>query len=89
MPELAPQEVADPASDQIRTRPARPTARDTEPKSDHSHDVHGNGGKNTHNHANKERTAFHHDHGRRTNSPKNLPEDKQSDQKVGGDFLER
>src|SRR5881398_2523058 len=59
MPELALQDVADPASDQIRTGSARPPARDAEPESDHGHDVHGNGGKDTHNQANNERTAFH------------------------------
>jgi len=51
VPELALQEVADPASDQIRTGSARPPARDAEPESDHGHDVHGNGGKDTHNQA--------------------------------------
>src|SRR4029077_16439621 len=57
--ELAQQEVADPASDQIRAGSARPTASDAEPESHHCHDVHGNGGKDTHNQANNERTAFH------------------------------
>ncbi len=59
MPELAPQEIADPASDQIRTGSARPPAGDGEPESDHGHDVHGDGGKDTHNQAINERTAFH------------------------------
>jgi len=59
MPELAPQELADPAPDQIRTGSARPPARDAEPESDHGQDVHGNRGKDTHNQANNERTAFH------------------------------
>jgi len=59
VPELASQEVADPASDQIRTGSARPTAGDAEPESDHRHDVHGNGGKDTYNRANNERAAFY------------------------------
>src|SRR4029453_17903575 len=59
VPELALQEVAHPASDQIRTGSARPPARDAEPESHHRHDVHGNGGKDTHNQANNESTAFH------------------------------
>jgi hypothetical protein len=50
--ELALQEVADPASYQIRTGSARPAARDAESESHHRHDVHGNGGKDTHNQAN-------------------------------------
>ena len=57
MPKLALQEVADPASDQIRTGSARPPARDAEPESHHRHEVHGNGGKDTHNQANNEHTA--------------------------------
>src|SRR5262249_56920275 len=57
--ELAPQEVADPASDQIRTGSARPRAGDAEPECDHGHDVHGDGGKDTHNQAAYERAAFH------------------------------
>ena len=36
-----------------------PGARDAEPESDHGHDVHGDGGKDTHNQAKNERTAFH------------------------------
>src|SRR5215831_10012375 len=59
MPEFALQEVADPASDQIRTGSARTPARDAEPESHHSHDVHGYGGKQTHDQANNEPMAFH------------------------------
>ena len=59
MPELALQEIADPASDQIRTGSARSPPGDAEPESDHGHNVHGNGRKHTHNQANNERTAFH------------------------------
>jgi hypothetical protein len=59
VPELALQDVADPASYQITTGSARRLARDAEPESHHSHDVHGNGGKDTHNQANNENTAFH------------------------------
>ena len=59
MTELASQEVANPTSDQIRIGSALPPAGDAEPESDHGHDVHGDGGKNTHNQANNERTAFH------------------------------
>ena len=44
MPELARQEVADPASDQIRTGSALPAAGDAKPESDHRHDVRGDGG---------------------------------------------
>ena len=56
---LASQEVADPSSDQIRTGSARPAAGNAEPHRDHGHDVHGNSGKDTYNHANNERTASH------------------------------
>jgi hypothetical protein len=59
VPELALQEVADPAAYQIRTGSARPPVRDAEPESHHRHDVHGNGGKDTHNQDNNENTAFH------------------------------
>src|SRR5437879_3839802 len=59
MPELASQQVAKPASDQIRTGSARPPTGDAEAESNHGHDVHGDGGKDTHNQANNERTALH------------------------------
>jgi hypothetical protein len=59
VPELASQELANPASDQIRTGSARPPAGDAESESDGGHDVHGDGGKDTRNQANNERTAFH------------------------------
>ena len=54
MPELASQEVANPASDQIRTGSARPPAAHAEPESDHGHDIHGDGGKDTNNQANND-----------------------------------
>jgi hypothetical protein len=49
---IAPQNENDyvlPASDQIRIRSARPSAGDAEPGSDHGYEVHGDGGKDTHN----------------------------------------